>query len=186
MTKTDATTVSPAMDVTRRRLLTALAASPFLLTPLAARSNTVVDLEWEDLIPEESRGVLMQRLRDMSGIVDHTRTPTDNGFIQPEARAVTDAYNGQTVRLPGYVVPLDFDSTGIDIFILAPFIGACIHVPPPPPNQLVLVTTDEPYEYGDLWDPVWVTGVFSAAATGTGLAEIGYAMSANEIEPYDY
>lgn len=172
-----------AAGITRRHALTALGASPLLLAPLAARSETVIDLQWEDLIPEESRGVLMQRLREMNNMIDHTGQ-LETGFIQPEARAVTDAFNGKTVRLPGYVVPLDFDSTGLDVFILAPFIGACIHVPPPPPNQLVLVTTQEPYVYNDLYDPIWVTGMFGTAATGTALAEIGYALSAEEIEPY--
>lgn len=176
--------INAALQIDRRGALGLLAASPLLLSPFAARASEAREITWDDLIPEEHRGVLFERLRELGGLVDHTQPRTDTGFIQPEARAVTNEFNGQNIKLPGYVVPLDFEATGLDIFILAPFIGACIHVPPPPPNQLVLVTTDEPYVYKDLYDPIWASGIFAAVATGTGLAEIGYSMAALEIEPY--
>jgi hypothetical protein len=96
---------------------------------------------------------------------------------------VTD-YNGKTVRLAGFVIPLDYEGTGITAFMLVPYIGACIHVPPPPANQLVFVTTEEPYEDGGLYEPVTVTGMFGTASTKTQLADVGYALSADKIEPY--
>lgn len=168
--------------ITRRTALLTLAASPLAVTTTTpARAEDVIELQWSDLIPEGDSGTLMKTLRGI-GVVEHDQLTT--GFVQEEAAAVTDKYNGQIVRLPGFVVPLDFDSTGTTMFILAPFVGACIHVPPPPANQLVLVTTEEPYFSEGLYDPVYVTGMFGAAATSTGLAEIGYALSAEQIEPY--
>ncbi len=167
----------------RRHVLTLLAAAPLALSPMAARAKDFVDLAWDDLIPEGDSGLLLRRLRGL-GVVEHGELST--GFEQEEARSVTDAYNGQIVRLPGFIVPLDFQSTGITTFILAPFVGACIHVPPPPANQLVLVTTAEPYEYEGLYEPVYVTGMFGTAANATALAEIGYAISAEHIEPYEF
>ncbi len=168
---------------TRRRILTSLAAAPLALSSLAARAEAVIELEWGDLIPEGDGGTLLQSVREL-GVVQHGQLTT--GFEQPEARAVTDAYNGKTVRLPGYIVPLDFQSTGITSFILAPFVGACIHVPPPPANQLVLVTTETPYEYEGLFDPVTVTGRFDTTATATALAEIGYELTADLVERYRF
>ena len=135
------------------------------------------------MIPKGNTGTLLKTLRGI-GVVNHGELST--GFDQKEARAVTDAYNGMVVRLPGFIVPLDFDSTGVTAFILAPFVGACVHVPPPPANQLVLVTTEDPYEFEGLYDPVFVTGMFGVAANATALAEIGYAISAENIEPYVY
>ena len=167
--------------LTRRSLLTSLAASPFITVPGLAKADDVIDLSWDDLIPDQGSGTLMKTLRNL-GVVEHGQLST--GFEQEEARAVTDKYNGQIVRLPGFLVPLDFESTGVTVFILAPFVGACIHVPPPPANQLVLVTTEEPYEYDGLYDPIYVTGMFGIAAASTALADIGYAMSAEEITPY--
>ncbi|MDJ0824007.1 MAG: DUF3299 domain-containing protein [Rhodobacter sp.] len=169
--------------LTRRHILTALAAGPLALAPWSARAKDYIDLDWDDLIPDGDGGTLLRTLRGL-GVVEHGQLTT--GFEQEEARAVTDRYNGMIVRLPGFVVPLDFESTGVTAFILAPFVGACIHVPPPPANQLVLVTTERPYEYEGLYDPVYVTGMFGTAATATALAEIGYAMSAENITPYIY
>jgi hypothetical protein len=159
----------------------------FAAAPLAglssyASANTIVDLQWSDLIPEGTSGVLWQSMRRLSGVVQHGELTT--GFDQEEARALTNEFDGKLVRIPGFIVPLDFDSSGVTTFILAPFVGACIHVPPPPANQLILVTTEEPYDYQGLFDAVYVTGLFGAAASATLLAEIGYAISAEDIEPY--
>jgi hypothetical protein len=165
----------------RRTVLTALAAAPLALSPLGARGDEIIDLDWDDLIPESDAGTLLKSLRPM-GVIRHGELTT--GFDQEEARAVTDSYTGKIVRLPGFVTPLDFTADGVTAFILAPFVGACIHVPPPPANQLVLVTTTEPYAYEGLFDPVLVTGLFRTAAIGTELAEIGYALSADRVEPF--
>jgi hypothetical protein len=93
-------------------------------------------------------------------------------------------WNGQIVRLSGFVVPIDYQGTGVTAFILVPYVGACVHVPPPPANQLVFVTTGTPYESTGLFEAVTVTGMFGTASTSTQLAEIGYALSADEIRPY--
>ncbi|PJE32137.1 hypothetical protein SAMN06297129_2064 [Pseudooceanicola antarcticus] len=170
------------MLTTRRELLAAMAAISLPL-PLAARDE-VIDLEWSDLIPQGDGGMSLDRLRQL-GVVEHNQHgELSSGFEQEEAAAVTTEYNGKIVRLPGFIVPLDFDAKGVTAFILAPFVGACIHVPPPPANQLVFVTTDRPYESKGLYDPVNVTGMFGTAATGTQLAQIGYALSADEIVPF--
>jgi hypothetical protein len=166
-------------SLTRRAFAAACAA--LALPRFAAAREAVIDLTWPDLVPE-GEGTLMETLRGLSGVVEHGQLSTP--FEQPEAAAVTREYDGKLVRLPGYVVPLDYDGTGVTTFILVPYVGACIHVPPPPANQLVLVTTDRPYEDPDLFEAVSVTGMFGASATGTALAEIGYALEAERVEPY--
>ena len=55
-------------------------------------------------------------------------------------------WNGKTVRLPGFIVLIDFEGSSVTSLILVPYFRACIHVPPPPPNQLASVTTETPYE----------------------------------------
>ena len=74
---------------------------------------------------------------------------------------VTD-WVGDRVRLPGYVVPLDFEGTRVTGFLLVPYMGACIHVPPPPPNQIVYVRTKEPIEIDEIFEAVYATGTFEA------------------------
>ncbi|MEE3098903.1 MAG: DUF3299 domain-containing protein, partial [Pseudomonadota bacterium] len=144
--------------------------------------ETPVDLTWDDLIPEGTGGQLYRTLRDM-GVVQHG---AGNGLLDTDEGArVTQDYDGKLVRLPGYVVPLDYDGTGTKTFLLVPYVGACIHVPPPPPNQIVFVTTETPYEVREMFEPVWVTGMFGASAAQTQLADVGYTLSADRIEPYE-
>ena len=104
---------------------------------------------------------------------------------QPDSNAppaVVNELNGQRVRIGGYVVPLDFDATKIKEFLLVPFVGACIHVPPPPPNQIIYVTAAEGFELKGQFDPVYVTGTLKTAPQFTGLAETGYKLEAERVE----
>ena len=164
---------------TRRDLLMTCAAFGIAPWPALAKA---IDITWDDLIPDGDAGTLLKELRPL-GVVQHGELST--GFTQAEASGLTDAFEGQTVRLPGFIVPLSFDGTAVTTFILAPFVGACIHVPPPPANQLVLVETRDPYPFKGLFDPVRVTGTFGMAANQTSLAEIGYAIAADDIEPFE-
>ena len=95
---------------------------------------------------------------------------------------VVAALDGKRVRIGGYVVSLDFDATKVKEFLLVPFVGACIHVPPPPANQLVYVKSEPGFEVTGMFDPVWVTGVLKATTAHTGLAEAGYSLVAEKVE----
>ena len=94
------------------------------------------------------------------------------------------ALDGRQVRLPGFVVPLDFQDMETSEFLLVPYFGACIHVPPPPSNQIVYVRTVAGYPIKELFDPVWVTGVISTQAHPNEVGDAGYTMQATIIEPY--
>ncbi|MEM9044198.1 MAG: DUF3299 domain-containing protein, partial [Pseudomonadota bacterium] len=150
-------------DLTRRQWLRASAiASLATLGGLQARAeNKPINLDWDDLIPEDQRGIGMESLR-LLGIVQHgqLQSPFDQ---ETDAEVVTD-YDGKIVRIPGYAVPLEFEGTAISTFILVPYVGACIHVPPPPPNQLIFVEPKVAFRNDDFWDPVYATGVISTTA----------------------
>ncbi len=91
--------------------------------------------------------------------------------------------NGKRVKIGGYVVPLDFESTTVKEFLLVPFVGACIHVPPPPANQIVYVKTDKGFEVGATFDPVTVTGTMKTETAFTGIADAGYSIDAESVVP---
>ena len=95
---------------------------------------------------------------------------------------VVTALNGQHVKIGGYVVPLDFESTNVKEFLLVPFVGACIHVPPPPANQIVYVKADKGFEIAGQFDPVWVTGTLKTETAFTGVADAGYSLDAESVE----
>ncbi len=148
---------------------------------MAAARGDFIDLSWSDLIPDGDGGTQLDALREL-GIVQHGQMSTP--FDQELSGAVTDEFNGKLVRLPGYMVPLRFDGTGVTEALLVPYVGACIHVPPPPPNQLVFVAMETPYESKGLFEAVNVTGTFDSASTQTELAEVGYSLTADLVEPY--
>ena len=164
----------------RRRALAGLAA--WLVLPVATRAREdFIDLDWVDLIPPGKENI-EQRLQGI-GILPHDEMSTLRS-AQPPSSGVRTDYNGKVVRLPGYMIPLGTSAAGVTEFILVPYVGACIHVPPPPANQLVFVTTGTPYESSGLFEAVNVTGMFGTAATSTQLGDIGYALSADRIEPF--
>ena len=162
--------------VSRRRLLASMAALGVL--PQVVWANDYIDLNWTDLVPEGQPAVPPM----LQALIDHDQLALSSQ--QPVSHGVRTDWNDQIVRLPGFVLPVDYSGTGVTAFILVPFVGACVHVPPPPANQLVFVTTDQPYESSGLYESVNVIGKFGAASMSTHLAEIGYTLKADQIEPY--
>lgn len=142
------------------------------------KAGEIVAIEWRDLIPPGD--VFLPP--ELQALAPHDETSM--AAQQPQSTGVRTDWNGHTIRLSGFIVPLDYKGTGVTAFLLVPYVGACIHVPPPPANQLVLVTTGRPYESSGLFEPVTVTGMFGTASTSTQLAEVGYALSADDIVPY--
>ena len=150
-----------------------------LLAAAAARAADPLDLTWDRLAPGGGGA--------LSGIVGHGEAPADGADGAADYEVVDD-FNGETVRLPGYLVPLDLGPDGGAEFLLVPYFGACIHVPPPQPNQIVIVyiTTEEPYMLEALFEPVSVTGRFDTVTLATDLAAVAYSLSADSIDAYTY
>jgi hypothetical protein len=100
--------------------------------------------------------------------------------------------NGQLVKIPGYLLPLEFSGKEITEFLLVPWVGACIHTPPPPPNQIVHVKSDRPVGNFALFAPIWVTGRMTTGSVkkslylvdGSSDINIAYTMQATVVEPY--
>lgn len=172
-------TPKTSATITRRGMILTASAWP-LTVSMARAASDPVELSWSDLLPQHDASTLPPALQ---GLIEHDQSAAAAG--QPQSTGVRTDWNGETVRMSGFVVPLDYSGTGVTAFILVPYVGACIHVPPPPANQLVLVTTEKPYENDNLFEPVTVTGMFGTASNTTQLAEIGYALSADRIAPYD-
>lgn len=109
------------------------------------------------------------------------------------ASAVVPDLDGENVRMPGYVLPLEFNGQKVTEFFLVPYVGACMHAPTPPPNQMVHVSIEEGIETSGLYDPVWVNGIISTTGKTTefGFSDgsldlsAGYTMQALEIMPYE-
>ncbi|HSR54015.1 MAG TPA: DUF3299 domain-containing protein [Acidobacteriota bacterium] len=93
--------------------------------------------------------------------------------------------NGKTVRIPGFMVPLDDDDEAVNEFLLVPYVGACIHTPPPPPNQLVHVKMKGRKRAEVLWwVPIWVEGQLDISSMMSAYGEVGFQVQGLSAEPY--
>lgn len=112
--------------------------------------------------------------------------------IDEQDQMVVAGLEGQVVRMPGYALPLEFSGTGVKEFLLVPYVGACIHVPPPPPNQMVFVRLDKAFQMDDIYTPVMITGRMSVKRTVKALSLVdgqanvnaGYVLEGMKVEPY--
>lgn len=142
------------------------------------------ELTWDDLIPEA----------EMTGQPGNSELPTDDDLIDEGVfsypvfpTGVVEELDGALVKLPGFVVPLEVSTEGkVSEFLLVPYFGACIHFPPPPANQIVYITADEPIDLESTWEPIWATGELKTEFRETGLAYAGYTMVAESTEVYEY
>ncbi len=166
----------------------------------ANEGEPAMDLAWGKLVPPAPPVQTLRSKSFLSGAtpfagaggseppppptVDDRRWMSERR-LQPgasSAPAVVTELDGKRVRIGGYVVPLDFEATNVKEFLLVPFVGACIHVPPPPPNQIIYVKAAKGFDVAGSFDPVYVTGTIKVASQYTGLAETGYSIDADKVE----
>lgn len=163
-----------------RRYVLASAAA-LLATSKSLTAKSAREIEWDELIP---RGVPYSEIIG-EGVMDE-----QSDFWAPvydaNATKLNERLDGAYIRMPGYIVPLELGSEGVTSFLLVPYVGACIHVPPPPANQLVFVTSEKPWPSDSIWDPVWVTGRMSTRLQSTELGQTGYELKADLMEIYEW
>jgi len=92
--------------------------------------------------------------------------------------------NGAEVRIAGFVVPLEREGNALREFLLVPYFGACIHVPPPPANQIVHVVSPKPVPNAATMDAVWVSGKLALFPTSTAMGRSSYRLTAAAVEAY--
>jgi uncharacterized protein len=96
-------------------------------------------------------------------------------------------FDGMRVRIPGYVVPFDFNPKKTHTeFLFVPYMGACIHTPPPPPNQIIFVRADKGVKIDDIWVPYYVEGTFGRGEFLNDTGDAAYSIDLAKLEPYPY
>jgi len=127
----------------RRALIASISA--FSAGPHMAWAADYIDLEWTDLVPT-GQPAIPPMIQDLPA---HDQAALSGQ--QPKSNVVRDDWNGKTVRLPGFIVPIDYSGTGVTAFILVPFVGACVHVPPPPRKPACFCHDQRPLQkYGSV------------------------------------
>ena len=164
--------------------------------------KTYKTIEWTELIPAKELEALMNPPDYLNDIEDGSIEDQIAGQIKAQLEIdENDPYqqalvstnviaemDGQSVRMAGFVVPLEFNDETFTVtqFFLVPFFGACIHVPPPPPNQIIFVNYPKGFTLKSIQDPFWVSGDLIVTLTENETATSAYSMELDLIEPYGY
>jgi hypothetical protein len=163
-----------------------------------AKATTVQTLEWTDLLPPED----LEKMLALPEVSHDGGEGPVNGVQQrmdgndPTAQAWADVLqsanvrgelNGKKVRIPGFIVPIEYDEAqNISAFFLVPYFGACIHVPPPPPNQIIFVTNAKGLKADMIYNPFWIEGTLTTDTMSHDLANSAYSLKADTISEYVY
>ena len=158
------------------------------VTPLLHADEMRV-LNWPDLLPEEQTelaGLSQQGSQGAAArLFEHDESSTEIPD-QPYSVGVVQDLDGARVMLPGFVVPLELAENGkVTEFLLVPYVGACIHYPPPPANQIVYVILPKPVEIESLWVPYWVAGEMHTQFRESELGNAGYTIAAEYMEDFE-
>jgi len=147
------------------------------------------EIEWDTLIPDDYRPDKIMEKYDIDNLADDDPRAAE---LQQELQALWDQapvrpeLDQRRIKLPGFVVPVETDAEESTGFLLVPYYGACIHVPPPPANQTVYVVTEKGKgTRPKVFDVVWVTGDLSVQRIDNDVAEAGYTLYASNVEPYE-
>jgi len=173
-----------------------------LVSGLAAAEDYQT-IEWTELIPPEELEVLLNPPAAIAAIPDGSALDqypsaeeaaqllgdTEEGRRYQAAlqsTTVRGEYDGQRVRIPGFVVPLAFDEQRmISEFFLVPYFGACLHAPPPPPNQIIHSRFSGELSLEDIYDPFWLEGTLSVGTESTLIGTSAYRMQVDRVSRYE-
>jgi hypothetical protein len=153
----------------------------------AAAKSTHKAASWDDLLPPDwdpmnaFKGVNLAKLSDADPRATEALAKMRQAW---DAAPVNHAMDGQNIRIPGFVVSLDGGPNELREFLLVPYFGACIHVPPPPANQIIHVMPDKPVKGVKNMDAVWVVGKLTIGRSDTPMGNSGYQLQAHEVFPY--
>lgn len=164
-----------------------------------AHAEDTPEILWPELIPE---GWDPYTLFDKYSADEYAALSDEDYFaLQDKAQMmmdkapVVDSLDGQQVKIPGFILPLEFKGSTISEFLLVPYFGACIHSPPPPANQIILGKLEKSFELENITQPVWITGKLKTGRSSNKLGEggynlitdvdSGYSMQVDSVEPYE-
>lgn len=164
-----------------------------------ADTSAYKTVEWIDLMPKDDLDALMNPPAYITDIEDGSFEDQISSQLQnalPENKddryqqALTSTrilpeMDGQAIRIPGFIVPLEFDNQQtVTQFFLVPFFGACIHLPPPPPNQIIFVNYPRGLKLWSLYDPFWISGTLQTSLVENDIATAAYTMQMQLLEVY--
>ncbi len=159
-----------------------------LLPMLPVNAETWPEVKWEALVPKgwnpaaEFKGVDLSKMQDSDpraiAALDKLRKLWDSAPVDPSLK-------GARRRIAGFVVPLERVGDKVTEFLIVPYFGACIHVPPPPANQIIHARSARPLSGISSMQPLWVYGTFSLERAETAWGVAGYRLTVDKVSAYE-
>ena len=152
-----------------------------------AQPSAYKTITWDDLMPKDwdpaapFKGLDLAKLKDSDPRAMEALAKMRKEW---DAAPVNRDLDGKRIRIPGFVVSLDGGPDQLREFLLVPYFGACIHVPPPPANQIIHVLPNPPAKGFRSMDTVWVSGVMKLEPSQTTMGNSGYVLDAQKVVPY--
>lgn len=175
-------------------------ASLVLTCELVAKSSSYEEIEWIQLMPKDDLDALLNPPEYLYDIEDGSEQDTldsldakpfeneqDKRYQQALSSVrVIESYNNKKIRVPGFIVPLESEEgKHISEFFVVPYFGACLHMPPPPPNQIIYVKFEQGVELQSLYDAFWFEGKITINTVENELGTSAYELKLDRVLPYE-
>jgi len=152
-----------------------------------AKAAGIKEINWDALMPTNWNPMKSMEAINLGAMNDGD--PRAQKALEQMREAwnnapVSTALNGTRVRIAGFVVPLEGQRGEVSEFLLVPYFGACIHTPPPPPNQIIHVNPAQPLKSEAASEAVWVSGILETVRSETGMGNASYRMRGVTVTPY--
>ena len=166
----------------------------------SADAQSYEDIDWTELMPAEDLSALLNRPAFLDDIADGSAQDSLDSFQQRQledeqaqqyqaalsSTRVIQGFDGKAIRIPGFIVPLEQnEDKEVTRFFIVPYFGACLHMPPPPPNQILYVESEQGITLENLFDPYWFEGVVSIEQKVDAMGTSAYSLSLDNYALYE-
>ncbi len=167
---------------------------------VSADAQSYEDIDWTELMPAEDLSALLNRPAFLDDIADGSAQDSLDSFQQRQledeqaqqyqaalsSTRVIQGFDGKAIRIPGFIVPLEQnEDKEVTRFFIVPYFGACLHMPPPPPNQILYVESEQGITLENLFDPYWFEGVVSIEQKVDAMGTSAYSLSLDNYALYE-
>ena len=166
----------------------------------SADAQSYEDIDWTELMPAEDLSALLNRPAFLDDIADGSAQDALDSFQQRQledeqaqqyqaalsSTRVIQEFDGKAIRIPGFIVPLEQnEDKEVTRFFIVPYFGACLHMPPPPPNQILYVESEHGITLENLYDPYWFEGIVSIEQKVDAMGTSAYSLSLDNYALYE-
>ena len=167
---------------------------------VSADAQSYEDIDWTELMPAEDLSALLNRPAFLDDIAAGSAQDSLDNFQQRQledeqaqqyqaalsSTRVIQGFDGKAIRIPGFIVPLaQNEDKEVTRFFIVPYFGACLHMPPPPPNQILYVESEQGITLENLYDPYWFEGIVSIEQKVDAMGTSAYSLSLDNYALYE-